>query len=117
MGQRSWMVALLDQIESLGWRVDISLILLIVLFAMRGPWGFIRLARAGLSVALWIVALGVTVDLTTLILQPTPGPYTVRGPDLLVHAAVIAVCVFPWVFWGIPRLMRTATQACPTPKR
>ena len=79
MDQRSWMVALLDQIESLGWRVDISLILLIVLFAMRGPWGFIRLARAGLSVALWIVALGVTVDLTTLILSPTPGPCTPRS--------------------------------------
>jgi hypothetical protein len=117
MDQRSWMVALLNQIESLGWRVDISLILLIVLFAMRGPWGFVRLARAGLSVALWIVALGVTVDLTTLTLPPTPGPYTVQGPDLLLHAVIVAVCVFPWVFWGIPRLMRTATQACATPKR
>lgn len=117
MDQRSWMVALRYPIESLGWRVDISLILLIVLFAMLGPWGFVRLARAGLSVALWIVALGVTVDLTTLILPPKPGPYTVQGPDLLLHAAIVAVCVFPWVFWGIPRLIRTATRECPSPER
>jgi hypothetical protein len=37
MNQRSWMVALRYPIASWGWCVDISLILLIVLFARRGP--------------------------------------------------------------------------------
>jgi hypothetical protein len=104
----SQMIHLIDPMESIGWLMDISRLLLTRIFLIIGRGGFVRLASLGLGLILWYVELCVSITLTSVILPPTPGPYTMTWASELRYAAVFAAFAAPLMLWGTPWVLRRA---------